>query len=545
MARTNRQPSHLEPVLISLVLIGAALRLWQYAANTSLWLDEIAIARNILERPLGELLTTPLVYFQAAPKGFLLAEKTAVTLLGPSEYALRLFPLLGSLAALVLFVRVARRALVGLAALVAVALFALAMPFIFYAAQVKQYSTDVLVAVVLLSIALDIEEAADFSPRRAMWAALAGVIAAWFSHPAVFMLVGIGLSLAAQSRRFDRGSLRRLHTVLAVWIVSALCVIGAELATMPPQTREYMNRFWGYAMLPADPLRMLWPLARLKGFFGRGGLGTLGYPADIFYMALAAFGIALLFRRRRGAALLLILPIALTIAAAAARQYPFADRLILFLAPGFILAIAEAIEWTRVRASSISPVAAIAMAAALVAPALYAIAAKPPVYRIQDVKPALAHMQARRQSGDAVYVYYRGSQSMNFYGARYGLRPSDYTTGGCFLGDTRRYLEDIDRFRGSPRLWLVMADISPIRRPPEDIVRYLDAIGVRLDFFLTPARPPTDWGIAPAGVYLYDLSDPAHLAKADASSFPVTLNTHWPLWMRCADGPGTVEPVQR
>jgi hypothetical protein len=262
-------------------------------------------------------------------------------------------------------------------------------------------------------------------------------------------------------------------------------------------------------------------------------------------MALAALGVALLFRRRRGAALLLILPTALTIAAAAARQYPFADRLILFLAPGFLLAIAEAVEWTRVRAARLSPAAAIAMPLALAGPAVYAIAARPPVYRIQDVKPALAHMQAQRRPGDAVYVYYRGRPSVAFYGAQYGLRPNDYTIGGCHLGDTRRYLEEIDRFRGSPRLWLIMSDISPIRRPPEDIVRYLDAIGVRVDFFLTPTRTATDWDTVPAGVYLYDLSDPARLAKADARSFPVVLNTRWPSWMRCADGTVTADPAQR
>jgi hypothetical protein len=256
------------------------------------------------------------------------------------------------------------------------------------------------------------------------------------------------------------------------------------------------------------------------------------------------FGLTLLFRRKRVAALFPILPIGLTVAASAVRQYPFADRLILFLVPGFLLAIAEAVEWTRLRAAEFSSLAAAAMLLALAGPALYVLAAKPPVYRIQDVKPVLAYLQARRRPGDAVYVHYRGATSMVYYGARYGLRPSDFTIGGCYLGDTRRYLEEIDKYRGSPRLWLVAADVSPVRTPPQDIVRYLDAIGVRTDSFLMPTRTPTGYAITPAAVYLYDLSDTQRLAKADASSFPV-VNTHLPSWMRCVEGPVTADPAHR
>ena len=36
----------------AIVLVGAALRLWQYAAGTSLWWDELAVAQNIIGRPM-------------------------------------------------------------------------------------------------------------------------------------------------------------------------------------------------------------------------------------------------------------------------------------------------------------------------------------------------------------------------------------------------------------------------------------------------------------------------------------------------------------
>ena len=104
------------------VFSGLCLRVWQYAAGTSLWLDELAVAQNVVTRPIGRLLLSPLAWDQVAPKGFLLAEKLAVALLGANEYALRLFPLACSVVALILFARVAELVL-GRAAPIAVALF--------------------------------------------------------------------------------------------------------------------------------------------------------------------------------------------------------------------------------------------------------------------------------------------------------------------------------------------------------------------------------------------------------------------------------------
>src|SRR5687767_12002909 len=74
-----------------LVAFGALLRIIQYAANRSLWLDEAAFARNVLDRSFAQLLL-PLDYLQTPPMGFLLFEKLAVSVFGGSEYALRLLP---------------------------------------------------------------------------------------------------------------------------------------------------------------------------------------------------------------------------------------------------------------------------------------------------------------------------------------------------------------------------------------------------------------------------------------------------------------------
>src|SRR3954468_22992381 len=55
----------------ALVLLGVALRIWAYAANTSLSLDEILLSRNVLALTTGQLATQPLQLDQVAPRGFL------------------------------------------------------------------------------------------------------------------------------------------------------------------------------------------------------------------------------------------------------------------------------------------------------------------------------------------------------------------------------------------------------------------------------------------------------------------------------------------
>jgi hypothetical protein len=119
-------------LMTGLVILGVALPVWAYAGNPSLFLDEILLSRNILGLTMTELATQPLRLDQVAPRGFLVVEKAAVLAFGRSELALRLFPFLCGVAAVFLFRRLATRTLEGTAAPIALALFAIGVPFIKY-----------------------------------------------------------------------------------------------------------------------------------------------------------------------------------------------------------------------------------------------------------------------------------------------------------------------------------------------------------------------------------------------------------------------------
>lgn len=135
-------------------LAGVALRVEQYLHGRSLWFDEALLALNVIHRPLQRLLTEPLAYQQGAPPGFLAIQRLVVAQFGSSERMLRLVPMVGGCLTLVVFARLAHRLLSRPAALLATALAAFSPFLVYYAAESKQYSTDVLFTVVILDLAV-------------------------------------------------------------------------------------------------------------------------------------------------------------------------------------------------------------------------------------------------------------------------------------------------------------------------------------------------------------------------------------------------------
>jgi hypothetical protein len=258
----------------------------------------------------------------------------------------------------------------------------------------------------------------------------------------------------------------------------------------------------------------------------------MGYAWPAAFLALTVLGLAALWRRRRLHALLLLGPILVTWAASATRLYPWDTRLVLFLGPSFVLGAAAGagaliFALARVR------VPALASAALLMLPAVLAIARYPPVYRHEETRPLFEHLARRRQPGDAVYVFHGAAQALRYYGPRTGLEPRDTTVGGCHRTDLAAYPPEIDRFRGRPRVWVLIAR-SQRGLPEQATIReYCGLIGRRLEGASTPD------GDRESTLELFDFSDPERLGTASAATFPVpvvdpALARRFP----CGRGPG-------
>jgi len=524
---TDRTESRAQTLsLAAILLAGAALRLWQYFGNASLWIDEIALAENVLGRSLGALLTRPLAFDQVAPPGFLAILKAATVVLGPSEHALRLFPLLCSLASLPLMAVLSRRVLGGWGAVFATGLLAVGVPFIAHGAEVKQYSTDIAVSLLLTLVALDLVDRT--SSRSFLFAGILGAAAVWFSQASVILLAGLGAALTGIAlRRAGGRGLRRLAPTLSLWAAGGAAAIAVSLRLVTPATHAYLRRFWQpeFPVVPPKTLADWKWLPRVLFDFWRAP--GLGYPWPGLYLGLAIIGAATLWRWRREDAILLFAPIGAALAAAFALLYPFGGRVILFLSPAFLLSaaagarsVADGLARARV------PRALTALLVAL--PPAFALRADPPVRRLEETRPLIGRLAAERLPEDAVYVYYGARMAFGFYGPRAGLDPAQATLGGCHRDDPRAYLREIDALRSHPRVWVLFTHAVRSLSEQPLIREYLGTIGKRQQAFASPG----------AMLELYDLSDPARLAAASAETFPVLApDARIVAWLGCDAGP--------
>src|SRR5262245_23833406 len=421
--------------LILLIGCGVLLRVWQFSANSALWLDEIAIARNVVERPAVLLLTSPLDYQQSAPKGFLAAEKFAVAIGGPGELALRAWPLATSIAALFLMSVLAIAVLDGHGAIVAVAGLAFATPLITQAGEVKQYSSDVAVALVLMLLALP---RAHRSRRFDVLAGVAGAVAIWFSQPAALVALAMVLVLGQQAWTLRADRQQRLTGAwrAALWSASAAIATLVAIRSMTPATRAYMQQYWGGGFPPPDfveALRSWWPWPAVYELFGAGAPGfrnTLDYFSPAIYALLSALGLVLLVRRA-SAGWVVTVPVLVTIAAAAAGQYPFRDRVILFLLPSFFIGLGCAVSALHQRIAHIHSALAVTVTAILLAGLLTPLVRSLPPYTMEDMKPIMAAMQVAHARKDAIYVHANAASAFTYYVPRYGIPPTAFALGGC------------------------------------------------------------------------------------------------------------------
>jgi hypothetical protein len=340
-ALSGTGPDRLVRATWAFVWLGVILRVVTFALDFPLWGDEAFVAVNFITRSYTDLLR-PLDYGQVCPLLFLWLELTAVKLFGFSEWSLRLIPTMCSVVSVFLFAHVAGRLTRGPARLLAVGIFAVAYYPIRHGAEVKQYSTDLLAALILLALAIEWRKA----PEKCgwLWALTASVpLALGLSHPAVFVAGGISLGLAATV-----WSARRTGTLVpfAVYNIATVATfVGLFVVFTSEQERVCLtsmrSNYWFSAFPPLDgPWKFLGWLAETHT--GR----MFAYPfgdargGSSFTTLCCVVALITLWRRSEKNLLVLALaPFGLTFVAAVLGRYPYGGsaRTMIFVAPTICL----------------------------------------------------------------------------------------------------------------------------------------------------------------------------------------------------------------
>jgi hypothetical protein len=469
---------------------GILVRLVQYLFNRSLWADEVTLALNIIHRSYAQL-WQPLDYQQGAPIGFLMVEKAITQLWGTHEYALRLWPLLSGLLALILLARLAQKLLAPSATVIAVGLFAMLPSLIFYASELKQYSSDVMITLLLMVLLWPEELSIKSTPRarsqslesaKLLLEAGIGAMAIWFSHPAIFVLAGMASSRLVidwvKKRRIDWARLG----VYLVWLVSFAMFYQVSLSALTSNQALLSSWSGGF---PATPLHL--PIIVILAFLSI-------YAGSWFFLpnliASIIGGIALFRQDLRG--LWICSPIIMALVAASLHKFPFRGRLVLFAIPIFILLVAAGLDYLLRKTGWQQTLGMLLVLVIFLEPMVISGLNLVRPQQMGEIKPVLSYMQTHWQATDLIYVFQRGVYQFQYYAPRYDFPPGRYILGvddldtqdGYSLSsaEKQRYTQDLQQLKGRDRVWFLCAHCH-VKEENDWLAQYLSQHAQKLDQF--------------------------------------------------------------
>jgi hypothetical protein len=402
-----------------LVLLGVSLRLREFFASRSLWLDEVALLLQIKRRSYERLLLDGPGGNQGAPAAYLMLSKMALHYFSSLEVGARIVSLLCGIGAMFLtgwLVIVSFRD--NLTRILGLLLIATSPWLVYYSAEGKQYMQEVLLALAVVSVSIRYEQ------RRTSLGifALFGVVAVWFSHSACVVLCACG---ALQiMRAVSRGEKTR-----AIALVSVSVAWAASFAVHASTTMHALfgNRalmlYWGHGLAPwrkGVSSVALW-IVEIWGSL----MEYIFIPARLFALreldaswwgiawqgglcCVVLLGIVRMFRERSPLAPYVALILCIAFMLALFRFAPLSSRLVLYTAPFIVVSAARGVAFLVEGArgqGTLMRMGALGAALLVVAPSVASstAGALKPLDR-NNIKGALRYLSAERAPQDLVVM---------------------------------------------------------------------------------------------------------------------------------------------
>lgn len=315
-----------------LVLFAVILRFFLFfGVEKSLWLDEAALALNVLDKGYLELFQ-PLQYAQSAPPLFLCLTKLLVSVFGASERVFRFIPFVCSIASVFGFYYLPKIFLCGkmvdtkgFSAFLFVAaplcLFCAGFPLLYNTIEFKPYMTDVLFTILTALIWFKYLEYEDVSLKKQIGSAFLLTVFPLFSFGSIFSVCAV-LVLSLLKRR----------KVFCLILISGLLLEYLFIfSKISGGTRVY--DYWLPYFIDYSPIKAVFVLSEIIRY--------QFYPSNMVLLGFIGFiaGCAALFRRDRKVFGFFGLIVFGGFLASFFNFYPLYDRLSLFLYPVMLVII--------------------------------------------------------------------------------------------------------------------------------------------------------------------------------------------------------------
>ena len=312
-------------ILVLIFGVGILIRLYFYICNQPYWLDEASLAINVVNNSYKELLGG-LELLQACPPGFTVLSKFLVDIFHTNniyirDLILRIIPLISGITSIFAFYYLLKLIFNRnkAAILTALVFLALTPAAITYSVQFKQYSLELLISIILLTIfykilILDINK--KYYP-------IIIAISPWFSYSAFFIIASGLLALLFKDKK-------KFLIITTFILISNLIYYFISLRYVFALNYAGMDSYWSAAQAFLEikhPTRFLYRIGEM--------LTMSKYTSLIAGIVCFIAGLQYLINSKNYYLnkILFICPVVLTMLAAFMHKYPFNCRLILFLLP--------------------------------------------------------------------------------------------------------------------------------------------------------------------------------------------------------------------
>lgn len=448
-----------------IIFIGAFLAIYQFIFNRSLWLDEACLALNIISKDFIGL-TRPLDYNQVAPIGFLFIERISVLILGKNELALRIFPLISFLTSIPFFYLLSNKLVKNnVIALISTSIFSITLSLLSYSSEVKQYSIDVLFAIIILYYSLTLQ----LNKNKSLFIyAIIGSIAVWFSSVSIIILFVAGVYFL-HFEGYQNKNYKILFPLL-FWATSFFIYYYLFIHNHP--ATESMISYWEKSFLPLNPFSK-----DFYSFLFRATQDIYGYllsfgPFWFIPLLISLSAIVFMLKHRKYTLLYFCLaPIILHLLLSGFKLYPFSSRLILYITPLVILIFSIGLyhlfEFTNKKILRLPYLL-------LILPVLimfYPIHLRFPIKK-EEIKNSLNYIEKNIQKDEAIYVYYGSYRAFDFYKETQIININNaIIVGTSHRNENHKYDHELLNLKG--KVWLLFSHLYPFGNDNDNEEKYM------------------------------------------------------------------------
>ena len=402
----DKVKSKTEYIVNIILLIGIALSVgvsfYMNCVGRSLWHDESALVYNFITRDLGNIVSRPLDVNQSAPMLYLIVVELFATLLGHSEFVLRL-PSFFFYVAMVFFVYGFQKNVKLRYPLVGTLLISSLGFLMMYASECKQYMCEACLAMAILWLYSGYLK----KETNRSWALLIllSAIFIWGGNPCCFVIGGVLLTEFIHAI-IQKDSKRIITVIISGILVIASFGIYFLIWLKPVIDAGFMTSYWAGYNLPLPFLSSKEEL--IQGYYNFCNIIVQFHIGKYLVCLGIAFGVVLAFRGKNRAFMALVYLSVIMLVASAIGMFPLADRMWLYYFPIMLLFTAYSFDNLIMRKQIWCKVVSIILVAVIFLSSQGISKYMHPQNVMrggQEIKPLIAYVEEHIQEGETLFLF--------------------------------------------------------------------------------------------------------------------------------------------